>query len=111
MLGHSHSDFDHFLGYEGRIWILWRHDLLDLEILEESGQFVHGRVREKHSQVEALITVIYASNLSEERILLWNNLKRLSRSIQSPWLVGGDFNEIYIVLETPYHGQIGRAIA
>ncbi|KAK1297667.1 hypothetical protein QJS10_CPB15g01194 [Acorus calamus] len=86
--------FDHFLGYEGRIWILWRHDLLDLEILEESGQFVHGRVHEKHSQVEALITVIYASNLLEERILLWNNLKRLSRSIQSPWLVGGDFNEV-----------------
>ena len=39
-------------------------------------------------------TIVYASSNQAKREDLWNNLHGISRTMDKPWLVADDFNEI-----------------
>ncbi|XP_074306271.1 uncharacterized protein LOC141641511 [Silene latifolia] len=76
----------------GRIWILWKPHLYDIQFMEYNAQYIHMYIVNKSSQAHFFHTIIYAFNGITERESLWLNIKRLAGSIQEPWSVGGDFN-------------------
>ncbi|KAK1269437.1 hypothetical protein QJS04_geneDACA005015 [Acorus gramineus] len=84
-----------FITADGRICLFWNSDLVEVSILEHSSQFVHCLLSYKKSHISLLVTSVYASNQFSERLLLWQSILKLSEMVNStPWLVGGDFNEV-----------------
>ncbi|GFY92706.1 pyruvate decarboxylase-2 [Actinidia rufa] len=78
----------------GRILIIWKEDKVALEILESSDQTIHCLATSKSSSNKFCISFIYAFNTIVGRRPLWENLRRFSSSIEMPWLLLGDFNNV-----------------
>lgn len=58
-------------------------------------QFIHGEVK-FGNYTSFFLTSIYAYDDSTDRVFLWSMLKTLVDSINSPWLVMGDFNYLIV---------------
>lgn len=84
-----------------KIWIIYKNNtrarvlFIDLQtitceiILEDNTKFIY--------------TAVYASNTEEERKSLWDSLRDTNVAFNlsnTPWLVNGDFNEIFSPLES-----------
>ncbi|KAI9111908.1 hypothetical protein K1719_017598 [Acacia pycnantha] len=69
-----------------------------VDILEEDKQFFHLRCRIPRLPT-FLLTALYAIPHSDCRSLLWGNILRLSKGIQYPWSILGDFNDIASINE------------
>ncbi|XP_074277993.1 uncharacterized protein LOC141601599 [Silene latifolia] len=76
----------------GRIWIVWKPNLFDVQFLEYNAQYIHMHIIEKGSQLQFYHTIVYAFSGISERESLWSDLKRIARYSHGPWAVGGDFN-------------------
>lgn len=79
---------------DGRIWIFWNENQVDLEIVSSSSQFAHCLIHLKSSRKILFVTFVYGYNLGVQRRPLWNDLISISDSISGPWLCLGDFNTI-----------------
>lgn len=76
--------------------MIWKPHL-SVVALHSSRQSLTCRV-ECPGAVEFLYNAVYAANTSEERIDLWIELLNLQTYLKvgtTPWLIGGDFNEIF----------------
>ncbi|XP_062089705.1 uncharacterized protein LOC133796247 [Humulus lupulus] len=81
---------------EGRILLIWKSNLLTVEILQESDQYVHTFIKELVSVREYCVTFVYGRNTILERVQLWQDLSCLSFPAK-PWLLAGDFNSVFEV--------------
>ncbi|XP_074300385.1 uncharacterized protein LOC141631643 [Silene latifolia] len=86
----------------GRIWILWKPNLVDILFLDYNAQYIHMSVTNANTQLQFYYTMVYAFNGDSDREELWLNLRRISNNIQGPWVVGGDFNFV-----TQAHERLG----
>lgn len=80
----------------GRIWVVWREGVRLTPILK-SGQVVTISVLLEGQEEEFYCSFVYASNLEEERKILWEDLLNhhdSRRFHKKSWMVFGDFNEI-----------------
>ncbi|KAJ4851481.1 hypothetical protein Tsubulata_031154 [Turnera subulata] len=85
-------------GFSGGIWILWREDLVSVQILACHAQFIHIKITDdRHS---FLFTAVYGSPQAAPRRALWQNLGVLAPTIREPWLIAGDFNAILDAAES-----------
>lgn len=80
-------------GHSGGIWCLWDVGYWNVDVINNSNQFVHMKVTWKGS-ISWLITVVYASTRYVRRQELWENLVDLDIPADDPWVVLGDFNAI-----------------
>ena len=85
---------------DGRIIMIWK-DPLDVIILSQSRQCVTCMISIPN---QALIyySAIYASNESDERVELWNELLQTHSALDldsKNWVVGGDLNQILFPVE------------
>ncbi|KAJ4836021.1 hypothetical protein Tsubulata_011341 [Turnera subulata] len=78
-------------GFSGGIWLLWRDDIVQVQVLFSHLQFVHVRVSRPGSG-PVVLTAVYGSTSDGLRAQLWQNHLRLSSSIVEPWAVLRDFN-------------------
>ena len=78
----------------GRIIIIWKESMVNLEIIETTDQVIHCLITCKFSSISFFISFIYAFNSIVGRRPLWDNLRRFSSSIASPWILLGDFNNV-----------------
>ncbi|KAI9080143.1 hypothetical protein K1719_037821 [Acacia pycnantha] len=85
-------------GRSGGLGIAWNSHLISLKLIESNRQFFHFECSGS-SSFPFFITAIYAIPHSNFRERLWEELLRLSRGIQRPWAVLGDFNDIASVNE------------
>ncbi|GFY92846.1 hypothetical protein Acr_08g0012420 [Actinidia rufa] len=76
----------------GRIMIIWKEDLVHLEIEEVSDQIIHCLVTCKSSATTFYISFVYAFNSIAGRRPLWDSLRRYNS--QTPWMLLGDFNNV-----------------
>ncbi|XP_074306305.1 uncharacterized protein LOC141641547 [Silene latifolia] len=76
----------------GRIWVLWKNQYVKVDIIEMDSQYIHLKVKDKVGNHIFYATFVYGFNKIEERVPLWNALK--SWSINDPWVVLGDFNNV-----------------
>lgn len=74
------------------IWILWKEGSSDINNKESSDQYIHYKVNNV-SNSYALI-VIYAHNQLINRRKIWMDINQLANSIQGPWMLVGDFNNV-----------------
>lgn len=85
-------------GMSGGIWLLWNHPELRVSQLMANKQFLHCQL----SGIGArpwLFTAVYASPRASERKVLWDELSALSATINDPWMLAGDFNDIKMAEE------------
>ncbi|XP_074315553.1 uncharacterized protein LOC141651754 [Silene latifolia] len=78
----------------GRVWLLWRPTVFDVNIIQYDPQFIHARILIKATQQVFLLTIVYAFNEGSERLDLWDNLKSVAGQCDIPWALAGDFNTV-----------------
>ena len=82
------------IGFAGGIWLLWRRDMVDLDVLTATEQEIHAIVKVNSSSSSWLLSSIYGSPRFAERLILWDNLCTVSRLHNLPWAIVGDFNDV-----------------
>lgn len=90
----------------GRVWVLWQPQEFVVTVLSEHAQFLQLLVKSKCLRKESLVTVVHGANQLRERKLLWQKLTDLAATIQQPWVLGGDFNNVLY----PHEHQGGSAV-
>ncbi|KAK8670959.1 hypothetical protein V6N13_037571 [Hibiscus sabdariffa] len=90
-LGFLNSHRVEAIGFFGGIWIAW-YDIVKVDILWNHFQFIHYRVTAKDDGCSIFTTTIYACPNAMQCKLLWHHLRMLAESIQSLWILFGDFN-------------------
>ncbi|KAL9226362.1 hypothetical protein vseg_002185 [Gypsophila vaccaria] len=82
------------IGYHkgGRIWIVWKPQVYRVHFLEYNTQYIHMKIEPLMKKQSFYLTVVYAFNGVQDRVPLWDHLRRLAVSVSSPWAIGGDFN-------------------
>ncbi|XP_074299738.1 uncharacterized protein LOC141630894 [Silene latifolia] len=76
----------------GRVWVLWKPHLFDIQFIQYDAQFIHMNVVNKIDQMHFSLTIIYAFNGVGERVSLWSNLQNIVNQVSGLWAIGGDFN-------------------
>ncbi|XP_058756417.1 uncharacterized protein LOC131629650 [Vicia villosa] len=80
-------------GYSGGIVAAWNKSSLEVKCCTREDQLMHLHIIVTKEQ-EFYFTVVYANPQENRKKIMWEKLKEISASIQKPWLVAGDFNDI-----------------
>ncbi|XP_061365839.1 uncharacterized protein LOC133309117 [Gastrolobium bilobum] len=92
-------------GYAGGVWVAWDPNDVNISLIRKQDQFIHCWV-EFPGKEGFCSTVVYASPQEEKRRVLWEDLKHVGRSMNDPWMLSGDFNEISSVSEKRGGGPV-----
>lgn len=84
-------------GFSGGIWILWD-DSFEVDFIINHNQFIHFRIIDSKG-CSFWVTAVYASPTPMVRKILWPELDKVAKSVDGPWMIGGDFNAIRRVSE------------
>ncbi|XP_074277932.1 uncharacterized protein LOC141601537 [Silene latifolia] len=69
----------------GRVSLIWIDQIFDVHIMSMSDQHITARVTELASSDTFLFTVVYGSNDDNDRLKLWEDLKRVKDNWRGPW--------------------------
>lgn len=72
---------------KGRIWVLWKDHLVEVQVVMASYWMVHCIVKDRGSDFSCELTFFYSYNTIAERKEMWNQLRSLHNNIKDPWLV------------------------
>lgn len=86
------------IGFSGGIWLFWRSERVEIELLSTTRQCMDVLVKQ-NTMIPWLFTAVYASPNIACRDALWDYILDVSRMHNFPWLIGGDLNEIASVEE------------
>ncbi|XP_052289997.1 uncharacterized protein LOC127899892 [Citrus sinensis] len=106
--GFSRSHRIEATGFSGGIWILW-HEAFVIKVVLNHKQFVHMQIVENNNFF-SWATAVYASPNPVLRRHLWVHLNHIAKSVQGPWIVGGDFNAIMYASERKGGSQYGSRV-
>lgn len=81
------------VGFSGGIWMFWREDLVEVEVLPPSSQSISVIIRRPRER-DWLFSAIYASPNLTNREELCEYMRGVSQAHNLPWLVAGDWNEV-----------------
>ncbi|XP_074314288.1 uncharacterized protein LOC141649498 [Silene latifolia] len=84
--------------YNGRIWVFWNPVTTKVDILQETAQVVHCKVKHLLTGKEFFLSVLYSSNNAMKRQELWDFLLLFSSQVEQ-WTTMGDFNVVRHVHE------------
>ena len=66
---------------------------MEVTTLSSTEQEIHATVKVRSSNFSWLLSAIYASPRHAKRQVLWNNLIKVAKLHNMPWVLAGDFNE------------------
>ncbi|XP_019253812.1 PREDICTED: uncharacterized protein LOC109232496 [Nicotiana attenuata] len=87
----------------GKIWAFVDEDI-DVDIVMNMEKQMTLMFFHRNLNKEICVTLVYVKCDAIERIQLWDSMYHLASSMESPWLVGGDFNVI-LSEEEKYGGR------
>ncbi|KAK4269716.1 hypothetical protein QN277_022838 [Acacia crassicarpa] len=73
---------------------LWWSDAITVNILFSSANVIHTSVISDVLSTPSYISFIYGPTDDADRMLCWQEVRRISNAIRKPWLCLGDFNDI-----------------
>lgn len=83
----------------GRIWVGWDPNIHTVQVISSSDQAIHCQISLVQDNIQFKCSIIYATNLLNDRLVLWNQLKNLASSFcNSPWILLGDFNNVRLTV-------------
>lgn len=82
------------IGFVRGIWLLWRINLVHVEVLASTEQEIHAIIRARSQSLSWIISAIYTSPRFVDKCMLWENLKLIATLHDLPWTLMGDFNEV-----------------
>ncbi|KAI5434202.1 hypothetical protein KIW84_021169 [Lathyrus oleraceus] len=85
-------------GYYGGINMVWKVDVIDVDVEIKHFQFIHMKIKVQNGS-SWYFTLIYVSPRKKGIQDLWDNLLRISYNLQDGWIIGGDFNNILLPYE------------
>ncbi|XP_056697923.1 uncharacterized protein [Spinacia oleracea] len=92
MLGYSgHTRVD-AQGFSGGIWVYWKPELVTVDPIEQSNQYI-TMIITRRGEEPWYLTTVYASPDPSNRQDLWRDLTDFASRNNKPWLLAGDFNE------------------
>lgn len=68
--------------------MLWKSDKVEVSTLSITEQEIHAVVKAMNSNSSGLFTAIYASPMTAERHILWENLNEVVDLHNMPWVAG-----------------------
>ncbi|XP_074293401.1 uncharacterized protein LOC141620426 [Silene latifolia] len=83
----------------GRIWVIWDDNNYEVEILSIEAQVIHAKVKSLPTSSTWWMSVVYGFNRVAERTALWELLVHMDTSVNGPWVVMGDFNNVLAMCE------------
>ena len=89
----------------GRIVVAWNSEDMYVDILTYSSQLIHVFVKPRNGAVFHYTFVYRSTNKRErerERVMLFQQLHDISKSVCGPWIVMRDFNSVANINE--HHG-------
>lgn len=93
------------VGQSGGLWLLWRSEAGEVEIMASSDQFIYTRII--NDQEVLNLIVVYAAPTVSRRSGLWDRLSAVISGVVGPLVLGGDFNTIVRLDErTGGNGQL-----
>ncbi|XP_077252531.1 uncharacterized protein LOC143891921 [Tasmannia lanceolata] len=82
----------HFGNYarviKGRIWLLRDPIRVNMQIINDSSQFVHAKAQLIHTNQSLYLTAVYGRNYGGDRKILWQDLEAIEPSIDSIGTIG-----------------------
>ena len=66
---------------------------MEVTPLSNTKQEIHTIVKARNSNASWIFTAVYACPRIAKRLILWNNLIKVSELHNMPWVLAGDFNE------------------
>ncbi|KAK4254647.1 hypothetical protein QN277_010000 [Acacia crassicarpa] len=91
--GFSHELVVEPRGLTGGLTVWWL-DNISLTVLFKSQNIIHVAAESDSFSTPKLISFVYGPPKEGERRLVWNSLRRWASSVEDPWLVMGDFNDL-----------------
>lgn len=92
MKGEFMDNYNHHVN--GKIWICWNSNKVDLKEERSSIQYIHCGVYDKSGVFKYWLTTIYALNQLEHMRFLWQQLEVIHSKYKGPWYAVGDFNNM-----------------
>ncbi|XP_075096511.1 uncharacterized protein LOC142174589 [Nicotiana tabacum] len=78
----------------GRIWVVWKPGIYDVNITIVSEQLIHCIVQHRGTRRQFNVTIVYGFNNQSMRRRLWEDIKSIHQMVNGPWAIMGDFNSI-----------------
>ena len=72
------------IGYAGGLWVLWKKEEAEIDLLAAMEQEIHAMVKVCGSNLTWFISAIYASPRLAERRLVWSNLSKIAKLHNHP---------------------------
>ena len=86
------TNYNHHNG--GRIWMIWDHNLFELDEFSTFSQCIHVKVSDKIRKQTFWLTIVYGMNKASERADLWQQIGHIRQRSRGAWCMMGDFNAI-----------------
>ncbi|KAL6190194.1 hypothetical protein ACLB2K_036592 [Fragaria x ananassa] len=80
------------IGQSGGLNLLWNSKSVSVNIIALHDRFIHCHITDAVSNVNFLVTFLYAYPKKEKQLALWNDITKLCPTDNSSWVIIGDFN-------------------
>ncbi|KAL8151271.1 hypothetical protein V2J09_021079 [Rumex salicifolius] len=91
-LGFSQNERVEAVGQSGGIWLLWKDQNIQIDVIEKNSQFIHAKVGKRGHCFN--LFAVYASPNPSRRRSLWPLLHQCMVNLHHPTFIRGDFNTI-----------------
>jgi len=93
-LGYKFSSTIPPVNHMGGIWLLWNDINVDVSIIAKEPRIMHCLVHDKLTSKDCILSAVYAPARENQKAVFWEHLRQLHHSIDKPWCIMGDFNEM-----------------
>ena len=93
-LGFLQYDTVPTFNHGGEIWCLWNPINIEVNVISKENRAIHYHVIEKVNNKQFILLAIYAHAQEKNKDSFCQHLKQLNNSINLPWCIMDDFNEM-----------------
>ena len=82
------------IGLSGGLWLCWNSNVINLDIILQNDRMIHCMGYVPDHNIRCFFTFLYGYPQHYKQKKIWDTLLHIKYSINGPWAIIGDFNEI-----------------